>query len=566
MQDRTVFKTVRPSESFAPQIDLLKIHHFDNRAKMTSLKALQVHMRCETVVELNLPFDQSISQLNIEQKAIPYNKHDVKRTKEFALISLPNINFRIGLIDQLGPNCINYNDTKIGTKILEERLGRDLCFELDGWTPRQTFRNRVALDDIIFPYIRFQNSEFARVLSWMKQQTLTGTPVQTKGVFTELTAAVGGLNFDFGTGGIHGSLENLVVVSDNEWSINDIDVASLYPSIAIVNELYPEHLGKRFVFEYAQLPIERKKYKKGTVQNAALKLSANGTYGNFNNIYSPFYDPQCAMTITINGQLMICMLAEWLLTVPSLQLLQANTDGITYRIQRRYLPQAREVQKAWEAYTRLTLEEVEYKRMWLKNVSNYIAEKLDGTLKLKGEAYWYPEKFPDDISNASPSSWHKNLSNLVSTMAAVAHMTNGVPIDQYIRECKDPYLFMICEKVQRGAYFCIGSERTQKVLRYYIANKDGEPLHKIMPPAGPEGEYKRKNGLSDYEYQRIKETVPAGVHDERIHTKNKSRYEIRQSTFHAGFGVIDCCDVARFDFTKVNYEYYEQEARKLVIT
>jgi DNA polymerase elongation subunit (family B) len=53
-----------------------------------------------------------------------------------------------------------------------------------------------------------------------------------------------------------------------EFAIVDIDVASLYPSIAIVNKLYPEHLGIRFVEEYARLPLERKNGRKRRARNA----------------------------------------------------------------------------------------------------------------------------------------------------------------------------------------------------------------------------------------------------------------------------------------------------------
>jgi hypothetical protein len=39
----------------------------------------------------------------------------------------------------------------------------------------------------------------------------------------------------------------------------------------------------------------------------------------------------------------------------------------------------------------------------------------------------------------------------------------------------------------------IGEVETQRILRYYIAT-DGAPLRKVMPPKGPAGAYKRKNG------------------------------------------------------------------------
>jgi hypothetical protein len=159
--------------------------------------------------------------------------------------------------------------------------------------------------------------------------------------------------------------------------IRDIDVAGLYPAIAIVNRLYPEHLGERFIFEYAQLPLERAKYKKGTPRSNAFKLAANGTYGNSNNEYSVFYDPRFTMQITLNGQLLLAMLAEFLLSVPTVRLIAINTDGITYTIARRHLPAAQEVEAAWAAYTRLTLESVEYRAMWVRDCNTYVAEYVE---------------------------------------------------------------------------------------------------------------------------------------------------------------------------------------------
>jgi len=373
-------------DRFAPQIDLFKVHHFDNRAKTTSLKALQVNMRSPTVVDSPIPFGSQLTADQVETGIIPYNKHDVKETKRFAHYSLPAINFRLGLIDQFGLEALNYNDTKIGEKMLEQRLGDDVCYDRSSGRKqkRQSPRYRIALDEIIFPYIKFNNPEFQRVLEYMRSQVLTpddlddpDAEIKTKGVFTNLIANVGGLDFYFGTGGVHASVSAQRFVADDEWLIRDIDVEGLYPNIAIVNRLAPEHLGDAFIAEYGKIPTERKTHKKGTYQNAALKLAANGAWGKSNNKYSVFYDPRYAMTIPINGQLMLCMLAEWLTAVPTLQMIQVNTDGITYRIHATMLDHAKAIEKQWEAYTCLTLESCFYSRLWIRDVNNYIAEYRD---------------------------------------------------------------------------------------------------------------------------------------------------------------------------------------------
>ena len=382
--------TIWERDRFAPQIDLFKVNHFDNRAKTTSLKALQINMRLPSVVDMPLELNTHLSEQDINIKGVPYVKHDVTSTKQFAIHNSEALKFRLSLVEQFGPDVMNWNDSKIGSKILEQRLGDELCFDRSSGrrVMRQTPRNRIVLNDIIFPFIQFQNPEFNRVLDYLRQQVLTPADlaqdeykvqkVQTKGVFAGLKANVGGIEFKFGTGGIHGSVERQRIIATDEWLIRDIDVASLYPSIAIVNHLAPEHLGEPFVNEYASLPKERKEWqaKKGKkcVEANSLKLAANGTYGNSNSEFSPFYDPQFTMTITINGQLQLAMLIEWLLTVPTVRIVQANTDGITYIIHRNDLENAKSLEKQWEALTKLTLESAHYTRMWIRDVNSYVAE------------------------------------------------------------------------------------------------------------------------------------------------------------------------------------------------
>lgn len=184
-------------------------------------------------------------------------------------------------------------------------------------------------------------------------------------------------------------------------------------------------------------------------------------------------------------------------------------------------------------------------------------------LKLKG-AYWYPTKFPDDISNAQPPAWHKDFSALVATKAAVAAMVEGVPVEKFVRGHSDPFDFAIRAKVDRSSRLYIGDREVQRVCRYYISTS-GAPLRKVMPPKGPEGTWKRKNGISDWEYHSISQEVGPGVWDARIHTANHSKYEQREQHLQADFLVTDCSDMKWFDWSSVNYDWYIDQARKLII-
>lgn len=563
-------------DRFAPQIDLFKVHHFDNRAKTTSLKALQINMRSPTVVDSPVQFGTILTSEQIERDLIPYNKHDVKETKRFSRYSMDAVKFRVGLIDQFGIEVLNYNDVKIGSKMLEQRLGDDVCYDRSSGrkVPRQTIRSRIALNDIIFPYIYFTNPEFQRVLEFMKAQVLTpediedpDAPIKTKGVFTDLIANVGGLEFHFGTGGVHASVSPQRIVATDEWLIDDIDVKALYPSIAIVNKLAPEHLGQAFVAEYAKIPAERGLHAKGTQENATLKLASNGPWGQSNNKFSIFFDSKYAMTIPINGQLMLCMLVEKLITVPTIRLIQVNTDGITYMVHRDYKAMCQMLCKEWEAYTLLELEEANYRKMFIRDVNNYVVEDLKGKHKLKG-AYWTPDplNYADSISNASPACWYKDLGNIVSTRAAVAAMLYGIDPGVYIRCHTDKFDFMCRAKANRGSFLELGGKRIQATTRYYVA-KQGAPMVKISPPPPgvTPGAFKRAPKVSELEYNRVmKET--GGAWSEKVCTKNKSTYENTRTAIEAGWLIAECNNADDFRFDNINYEWYEQEARKLIIT
>ena len=587
--------TIWPRDRFAPQIDLFKIFHFDNKAKRTSLKALQINMRSENVLESTVPFDSYVTEYQVNNDLIPYNKHDVEETKKFAKGAMSAINFRLGLVEQFGVDVLNWNDTKIGENILIDKIGKDVCFSRDQngrSQKRQTIRTSVALKDVIFPYITFQNPEFQRVLNYMREQTLTpdeiytddgsvelGASIKTKGVFNGLKAHVGGLYYHFGTGGIHASVEKQHVRAGNGLRIRDIDVASLYPSIAIVNRLRPEHLGEAFVDAYASLPKERKEWqkrkgKKCTEANS-LKLAGNGAYGKSNDKFSVLFDPLFTMQITINGQLMLAMLVEWLLTVPSVQIIQANTDGITYRIHENDISRAVEIEKQWQDFTKLVLEETEYSDMWIRDVNNYVAKPVTASgsneppaLKQKG-AYWHPEpgdRYFDSISEAQPPAWHKDLGNLVSIKAAIAAMVYGIDPEMFIRFHNDPFDFMLQIKVGRSDILKLGERKMQRNTRYYVA-LTGERMVKIAPPvSGAEvGDFKRASKIPDSLYNSVMQEIGPGVWDARIHTKNKSRHEMRETQIEAGWLVAECNEARYFNWNNLNYSYYVAEAKKLII-
>jgi len=470
------------NDRIVPQVDLFKIHHFDNVAKFTSLKMLEYNMRSDSIQELPFAPGTPLTSEQIDV-LLRYNRHDVDQTRKFYVASLEQIKFREYLSEKYSRNFLNHNDTKIGKDffIMElEKANPGCCYtRVDGRrVPRQTPRPQIAFRDIIFPYIRFEHPEFNRILQWFQATTIT----ETKGSIENLNCAVNGFMFVFGTGGIHGSIAAAVVSSDDDHIILDLDVTSFYPSLGIVNRVYPEHLGETFCDIYAEIKRQRVGYKKGSPENDMLKLALNGTYGDTNNQYSPFYDPQYTMTITINGQLVLCMLAEQLMKIPGLQMIQINTDGLTVRTRREYLPHIEKVKEWWCAVTMLELEEATYDKMYIRDVNSYLAVSPGGKLKRKG-AYEHNIEKPGGKGNLG---WHQNHSALVVQMAAEAALIRGENIETFVHHHPNIMDFMLRTKVPRSSRLVLvgpdGIDRPlQNITRYFIS-RGGGSLVKIMNP------------------------------------------------------------------------------------
>lgn len=569
--DRRFDHVIWERDQLVPQVDLYKVHHFDNQAKTTSLKALEFCLRAIRVQELPFPVG---TVLNREQTGVlkDYNINDVTETKSFARYSRSAIAMRDQLSQQFNMDMTNCSDVKIGEKILVhdlERKGVKCHAYVDGRKKKlQTHRKVIHPRDIILDCVEFDDLEFNRIHTELLNREIPA--YSTKGVFDDLVANVDGVEYKFGTGGLHGSVENAIVRTSDTHQLVDVDVASYYPNLAIANNLYPEHLGPEFCSVYEGIYRTRKTYKKGTPENEAYKLALNGSYGLSNNIYSVLYDPQYMMSITLNGQLLLAMLVQALNRDPDLQMIQANTDGVTFLIPHKNIPWLGTVIEWWQNLTGLELEESRYQAMFIRDVNSYIALKEDGKVKRIG-AYAYETAIENPGTRELP--WHKDWSFRVVQMAAEAYLLHGTPISQYIRNHRDLYDFFGRTKVNKSTVLELDGKEIPGTIRYYISY-DGGRLEKVMPAQGPEGQYKRSNGCSPGDYHRWHQEN-GNVWCEGIHTKNKSTYERRRIGINTGWNVAmvnhwndtewDYAEAAGVDHgLNINYDFYIREAEKLV--
>jgi hypothetical protein len=261
------------------------------------------------------------------------------------------------------------------------------------------------------------------------------------------------------------------------------------------------------------------KFPKGSPQNIQYKYGLNGVYGDSNNQFSVFLDPQFTMATTINGQMMQCMLAEqFMLHVPGLRLIQVNTDGLTIKFGKQHHPLVLDICKRWEAGACLDLEHTQYDAMWIRDVNNYIARKVDGKLKNKG-AYAYKNL-----------EWHKNHGCLIVPRAVEAVMVHGADPVQFIKTWADPFDFFEVAKAPRGGGRMTTDTDLEltKSTRYYVS-LSGVKLITVHPPL-------------------------AGKTDDRYKEVNKNKRHTLCNRVPADFRLHD-----------LDVDYYYQKIRKLII-
>lgn len=564
-----------------PQLDLFKIHHYDNRAKSTSLKLLEFNMRMKNVQDIPIKPGSYLTFSEMDM-VTQYCINDVNATDRFLDVSIEEIQLRYQLADIYKINCLNYNNSKIGEEICKKLIQQKLGVEHFGKTKRPF----INIGDVIFPYVVFNSVQFTLLLQWLKVQIIS----ETKGVFTNLhlnklesleghyyvdlvkglqrnlNIIYEGFKYVFGVGGIHGCIAPGVYEADDEYSIEDIDVISFYPWLGIANGVYPEHIGPEFCPVYEGIFWERTKYPKKHPCNLGLKNSLNSVYGKSNSEHSAFYDPKYTMTITINGQLSLCMLAERIVQViPSVTLLQVNTDGLTVKIKHTDKHLLTEICTKWEAYTKLKLEFAQYQKMIIRDVNNYSALKVTNStsidkikdIKRKG-AFGY-------VVSPSELEWHKNHSMLVVRKALEEYFYFNVLPEEYIpnhiqsedeiydffKRVKVPKRFSvvgritICTKsyehqvqmkrrklptIKTHTISCIEQTEFPHITRYYVS-KEGLSLTKIMPPI------------------------------------KKSPME-REQEVEAGWLSTECNDLQNTNLTtiinNINFDYYIHETKKII--
>jgi hypothetical protein len=427
-----------------PELDLFLLYHFNNESRRTSLKWIQCHLGMRNIQEMPHGHDQPVTTLYQLQQILSYNFNDVLTTVRFYNHKKTKdlIQVRMWARKTYGIECLNSSNAHMGEMIFMRQMGQ--CPAPD------TEEQMISLSDLILPEINFKSKEFQEVLMWFRKQRFSS---KDEGKKSGITALFRGMKYEFGFGGIHAARE------ESHWEgVHSLDVKSFYPNLAIRYKFRPDHLGEDFTKTYSKLYEDRMK-STTPIANNALKEALNSVFGKSNSIYSPLYDPKMMYSITVNGQLLMAMLAERMELNGAGTVVMTNTDGMEVKVSN--YDQYERTLEGWKKFTKMPVATTAYKKLMIKDVNNYIGIGMGDKVKSKG-AYVIDKE------------WNKDPSMRIAAIAVQNWFVHGTKIDTSVRECRNVEDFYMFKRSKTGKMVLIdnyGNEQdAPKTIRYLITN------------------------------------------------------------------------------------------------
>lgn len=451
-------------------LDLFKALSLSTSAKRTSLKWCEFMLDLDNIEDMPSQGDGD----TWEEQVLAYNLNDVIATKKLYQKYYYEIDLRKKLTAREGINLLNCTEPDLAKKLFSKYLSQEMDITEKELRELKTEREVVHVKDIIFPYVEFKTEKFNNVLKEFKKLSL-----YENDKFEFIINR--NIDITYALGGLHASVNNLIVESNENYIIKSLDFVSWYPNLAIKNGICAQHLPEEiFLKLYEGFFIERKSIPKSDPRNYILKILLNAAYGLSNDKYSFLRDRKVTLAICINGQLLLSMLFEDLLeSIPDSKLIMVNTDGCELYIPREYEGLYNEICQKYQDLFKIELEFVDYQKMIISDVNNYIAVDVKGKSKTKGK-YEY-KNIP----------LHKNKSHSIIPLSIHEYFVNNIPVEQTIRNHTNIFDFCAGVRAKKSdkkgySHFELHSlkdsqihkQKLSKTVRYFISNK-GSTLIKV---------------------------------------------------------------------------------------
>lgn len=307
----------------------------------------------------------------------------------------------------------------------------------------------------------------------------------------EYDLVVGETHYSIGIGGLHSTEANRALWADDDYVYCDFDVGSYYPITILNSGLYPKAIGPEFLNIYQEITDERlgaksvaadetasdkaRQFAKTTADGVKIFINGGG-FGKLGSPWSVMNAPHLLITVTLTGQWALLMLIDRAERA-GIRVVSANTDGIVFKIPRAMMgpivkdritsgPVA-DLVNEWERETGFALEATEYKALLSASVNEYIAIKPNNKVKRKG-------KLSNPYKEGIRTQLMKNPNAGVCSDAVVEYLTNGTPIAETIRACREVKDFVSAVQVNGGSLW--KGQYLGKVVRYIWATGDTDQI------------------------------------------------------------------------------------------
>lgn len=440
---------------------------FDDMQQGLGLKSIEAHLGMdieETQVDFNL--DRRLTQEEIEL-TIKYCSYDVDATEKLFEIRASYRDNKLTLAAMAGiapEKALRMTNATLTAKYLSAQR-KEFDDEREYVYPDNLLREYIPQG--VFDY-------FNRIYD---------KSISDEELFkAKYESSIGDCSYTLGFGGIHGCLGKVILSSTEDEKLANDDVASYYPHLMTINGYCSRAIPNPEDYE-AMLERRMQAKRSGDKPtNNALKLVANTTYGAMLAMWNDLYDPKMGRSVCISGQLYLLELGYHLATIPSVSIVQMNTDGIMYRYGIADEDKVNAITEEWQKRTGFELERDYISKVVQKDVNNYIEIKSDDSFKVKG-GY-----LTRGIAPAGAFNINNNFT--IVPKAVIDYFTKGIPVEETINACIDILEFQIVAKAG-GKYnevyhYADGVKvKCQNVNRVYASpNHNDDTIYKVHAKTG----------------------------------------------------------------------------------
>lgn len=426
-------------------LDLMLINNYGPRsAKSTSLKKLEFNLRKKKIQDLPYHFNDIILKESQVEDIVKYCKYDIEVTLDVYKLSKELINMRIEFSKTNNLNVLNSPEPDLAKKFVYRELADYMNVTEKEFKNLRSYHDKIQLKDLILPFIEFKNKHYQEVLDFYKSTTLEATVKSVKDTNNKVINLKNAISkkiiYDdletvYGSGGIHAAVNPGVYEENEDYMITTADFTSYYPHLQFIHDCIAGHIPSELYSKLVKfLFSERKKHAKGTALNYAFKILINLLYGLSNSEYSALFDTKATLKTTINGMLIISMIADKIYSIKNARVLMKNTDGLEIYHLRKDKEVVENILKDIASLVNIPIEIGYYKKMIIRDVNNYISIDVENKVKTKGIFEDY-----QDIIKAG--AYHKDTSAGIIPKALKAYYINGIPVEDTINKENSIYEF-----------------------------------------------------------------------------------------------------------------------------